>query len=456
MRSTTLAAIILVMALVGCDSRTALEGDDGGAVLDTVAQPDFGPPSAWAASLGGASIARGNGIAVGSGRVHVAGTQSTGAKGENVLLARVKKGGASDWTLITGGSLRDAANAIALDPSGNAMVTGVYSVKAIFGTTTLTSSRKNDIFVAKVNPKGETLWVVSAGGTSGEDSLGVATDHSGNVFITGSFSGVARFGNMGITSQGKEDVFVAKLNSAGQFVWAVAAGGASGDYGAAIAVDSGGGLYITGSFTSKAAFGKTTLTSKGALDLFVARLDPTGDFKWATSGGGKANVRGRGISVDKLGLTVTGDFIGNATFGSSKVKSRGQTDVLVARLESSGAFAWATSAGGTKGDSGTAVASDNSGKAMVTGYFEGKATFGVYNVTSAGSYDIFAAPLNVSGTFSKTVSAGGPKDDYGYAVAMDGSGASYLTGSFKGTATFDKTKLSATGVESIFVWSLGR
>ena len=447
---------VVLMVLCGCDNRSAVTGDDLGSATDTVILADYGPPTPWANSLGGATVARGNGIEVGSGRCHVAGTRSTSARGENVLVARVAMGGAQEWTVSAGGSLRDAANDIALDPSGNSLITGVYSVEASFDTTTLSSTGKNDIFVAKVSPAGKLLWAVSAGGNTGEDSLGVATDHSGNVFITGSFSGVARFGNMGITSQGKEDVFVAKLNSAGKFLWAVSAGGASGDYGTDIAVDDAGGLYITGAFTSKATFGAKSLTSVGQMDLFVARLDATGNVLWATAGGGSANDRGRGIAVDKAGLSVTGDFLGSATFGTTKLKSRGQTDLFVARLSTSGAFSWAASAGGAQGDSGGGVATDDSGNTVVTGFFQGKASFGGSTLQSAGSYDVFAARLSPSGSFTGALSAGGPKDDYGYGVALDGSGAAYLTGSFKGVASFAGTKLTAIGAEDIFVWSLGK
>lgn len=449
-----LVSALIATGLAACERRAAVEGDDWG--TDGLATPDMGVPTAWASSLGGATLARGNGIAFGSGRFHVAGTRSTSAKGENVLVARVARGGAQEWTFEAGGSLRDTASDVAVDPLGNSLITGIYSVGATFGSTTLSSVGKNDIFVAGLNPSGKLRWAVSAGGTSGEHAAAVATDASGNAYVTGSFSGVAKFGNLGITSVGKEDVFVAKVGPDGTVLWAVSMGGSSGDYGADIALDPDGRLYITGYFASKASFGKTLLTSKGQLDLFVARLDAAGNVQWATSGGGVANARGAAIAVDKNGVTITGDFLGVATFGKTSLKATGLTDVLVARLELGGAFAWARKGGGGGNDSGTGVATDASGRAMVTGYFEKTATFGAYSIKSAGGYDVFATPISNSGALSKTVAAGGPKDDYGYAVAMDGAGASYLTGSFQGAATFGKTKLTAVGAEDIFVWSLGR
>ena len=453
-RMMALAAVLLT-ALSGCGNRTAVTGDDLGSATDSVAQPDYGPPTPWATSLGGASLARGNGITVSGGACNVAGSRSTSAKGENVLVARVTWGGAKQWDVSAGGSLRDTANAIALDSSGNNLITGIYSVEASFGQTTLSSTGKNDIFVAKVSPAGKVLWAVSAGGNTGEDSLGVATDHSGNVFITGSFSGVARFGNLGITSQGKEDVFVAKLSPQGAFLWAVSAGGTSGDYAMDMDVDSAGNLYLCGYFASSATFGAKLLTSRGQFDLFVARLDPAGDVQWAVSAGGPADVRCNGLAVDKGGISVTGDFLGTATFGSAKVTSRGQTDVFVARLDPTGSFSWVTSAGGPLGDAGLGLATDDQGNSVATGYFQGKATFGSGALQSAGSYDVFVAPVSSTGAMVGARSAGGTQDDYGFAVDMDSGGAAHVTGMFKSKATFGKTTLAASAPEEIFVWSLG-
>ncbi len=446
--------MLLVLALTGCERRAAVDGDDWG--VDGSSTPDMGVPTPWATALGGSTLARGNGIAWSAGRCHVAGTRSSSARGEDVLLSRVARGGAQQWTLEAGGALRDAASDVAVDPQGNSLITGIYSVNATFGSTTLSSVGKNDIFVARVSAAGKPLWVVSAGGTSGEHGAAVATDASGNAYITGSFSGVAKFGNLGITALGKEDVFVAKIGSDGSFVWAVSMGGSSGDYGADIAVDPDGRLYVTGYFASKASFGKTLLTSRGQLDLFVARLDAAGDVQWATSGGGVANDRGLGVAVDKAGVTVVGDFLGVATFGKTKLKATGMTDVLVARLEPTGAFAWAKKGGGGGNDSGTGVATDAGGRAMVTGYFQKTATFGAYSLTSTGGYDLFVVPVSNSGALSKAEAAGGVKDDYGHDVVIDGAGASYITGSFQGKATFGKTALTASGAEDIFVWSLGR
>ncbi len=134
-------------------------------------------------------------------------------------------------------------------------------------------------------------WAERAGGSSNDYGYGIAVDSSGNAFVTGYFRGSsADFGSTTLNSSGASDVFVAKLDSSGNWLWAERAGGSSADYGSGIAVDSSGNAYVTGFFRSPSAdFGSTTLNSSGAYDVFVAKLDSSGNWLWAERAGGSSN-----------------------------------------------------------------------------------------------------------------------------------------------------------------------
>jgi len=96
-------------------------------------------------------------------------------------------------------------------------------------------------------------------------------DNAGNSYVTGSFEGTASFGDITLTSSGGMDIFVCKLDNAGNFLWAKN----SGDYedsGFGIAVDNDGNQHVTGYFSGTASFGTTTLTSSGGYDIFIAIL----------------------------------------------------------------------------------------------------------------------------------------------------------------------------------------
>ena len=127
------------------------------------------------------------------------------------------------------------------------------------------------------------------------------------------------------------------------------AGGTSNDYTKSVAVLADGSSIVTGNFQGTATFGTTTLTSAGGYDVFVAKIDASGNYEWATPASGSSNkFDARGVSVLADGSSiVTGEFSGTVTFGSTTFKSAGGYDVFVAKIDASGNYEWATPAGGT-------------------------------------------------------------------------------------------------------------
>ena len=116
------------------------------------------------------------------------------------------------------------------------------------------------------------LWAKKAGGTDYDNGYSIAVDANGNSYVTGVFWGSATFGATTLTGSGNFDVFVAKLDSNGNWLWAKQTGGTSFDFGYGIAVDANGSSYVTGFFMESATFGTTPLTSSGGYDIFVAKL----------------------------------------------------------------------------------------------------------------------------------------------------------------------------------------
>jgi len=123
-----------------------------------------------------------------------------------------------------------------------------------------------------MDSNGNWLWAIQAGGTDNDFGYGIAVDANGNSYATGSFSESVTFGTTTLTSSGYEDIFVAKLDSSGNWLWAKQAGGTDYDDGNGIAVDDNGNSYVTGYYEGSATFGATTLTSIGSWDIFVAKL----------------------------------------------------------------------------------------------------------------------------------------------------------------------------------------
>ena len=111
-------------------------------------------------------------------------------------------------------------------------------------------------------------WAVRAGGTDYEESISIATDSQGNQYITGMFDEIATFGSHTLTTSGGGDIFVAKLDASGNWLWAVRAGGTENDWGLFITVDGADNAYVTGYFQNTATFGNHTLTTNSRVAVF--------------------------------------------------------------------------------------------------------------------------------------------------------------------------------------------
>ncbi len=233
------------------------------------------------------------------------------------------------------------------------------------------------------------------------------------------------------------------------FIWSVKAGGTSSDFGNAITTDGLGNSIVTGSFKGTATFGTITLTSTGGTsdsDIFIVKYDAFGNLLWVRQAGGVDIDEGFGVRLDGSGnITVTGLFRGTARFDTVSVTSAGLEDIFIAKYDASGNLLWVRRAGGTSGDVGLGVAVDGLGNSIITGFFQGTATFGTINLVSTGGSDIFIAKYDAAGNVIWARRAGGVGFDVGNSTVIDGSGNSILTGQFQGTATFGNLTLTAAG-----------
>ena len=388
----------------------------------------------------------------------------------NTFVAKLSPNGNWLWAVKVGIQYYDAECGIAIDSVGNAYVTGSFRDTATFGSLTLTASGDSgdiDMFVAKLDPDGNWLWAVKAGGPDLDGGISIALDSASNVYVTGKFRDTASFGSHTLTASGGEDdtdIFVAKLDPNGNWMWVVQAGGPDGDEGYGIALDSASNVYVTGKFRDIASFGSHTLTAHYYYDIFVGKLDTNGNWLWATKAGW-LNTYGLvfSIALDSAGNAyVTGWFSGTATFGSHTLTASGMWDVFVGKLDAAGNWLWAVKAGGPDYDEGLGIALDSVDNVYVTGAFEGTASFGSHTLTASEhgiqgreEYDVFVAKLDPNGNWLWAVKAGGiGACDGGASIALDSASNIYVTGLFMDTATFGNHSLTAGGNADIFVAKL--
>ena len=381
--------------------------------------------------------------------------------GAAVLMAQ-----APQWQWAAGSGACTAYNhyasgeSIETDSQGNQYVLGTFGGMLTLGSHTLTAidEEEHNVFIAKLDPNGNWLWAVHAGRTVQERGLDISLDGEDNVYVAGSFKDTATFGSHTLTAIGDGhfcyDMFVAKLDTDGNWLWAVQAGSQLIGAACYIASDDAGNAYMTGNVLGTISIGGQDLASTQNNDIVVAKLDPNGNWLWATIAGGSGSDGGIDIALDEAGNAyVTGTFCGTATFGSHTLTATDvhNGNVFVAKLDAEGNWLWAVQAGGSEFDTGLGIATDGEGNAYVTGIFSIAITFGNHSLVSSGSWDIFVTKLDPNGNWLWATKAGGPKLDEGADIAIDGFGNTHVTGCFTETATFGDHTLTAMGTKDIFV-----
>ena len=331
----------------------------------------------------------------------------------DVFVAKLSPSGAHVWSTCIGASDDDVGRSVATDASGNVLVTGNTF------TSRMVSWGSDDIFVTKLSPLGAHLWTVYLGGENHDYGYGVAVDASGNVLVTGATgsSGWVSGGfdtsfNDGGDSGG--DAFVVKLNPSGAHLWSTYLGGSTSDEGYAVAVDSSGNVAVTG-FTESSGWvsgGFDTCYNGGdpirGGDAFVAKLSPSGAHIWSTYLGAGHQDQGNAVAMDASGNVVVAGSTSSSGWisGGPDTTYNGGTDqrgdAFVAKLTSSGAHLWSTYLGGSLDDLGRGVAVDRSGNALAIGYtYSSGWVSGGFDTSYNGGYqDAFVAKIGPDHTLT--------------------------------------------------------
>jgi len=347
------------------------------------------------------------------------------------------------YSAVFGGTKLDSSEAIAVDGSGNAYVSGHTEstnfplVEPIDGTSSGLA-----IFVSKINSAGTSLLYSTY--LAGVDGSGIAVDNGGRAYVTGFTQGGIPTKNayQPAFGGGTADAFLTVLGPGGDsMVYSTYLGGKDVDFGTAIAVDASGNAYITG--TSGVGF--PTLHSifpQGV--IFTAKFDQTGALRYssvlATNAAGNT-TDAEGIAVDSSGSAyITGSTYVNTfpitknAFQSTCIPCPNAGNAFVSKFAPTGdSLAYSTYLGATSGNYGRAIAVDTSGNAYIGGQTGPglRVTQNAFQKTfEGGTYgDGFVSKLNSSGTgLVWSTYLGGSGDDWVTALALDQHRQVYVTG----------------------------
>lgn len=337
-------------------------------------------------------------------------------KGVNdAFLAKYDLEGNLLWAKQAGGINNDEALGITYDNSGNVYVCGFYSNGAVFGTTALTTQGGYDMYVAKYDANGEFQWVRTAGGPGRDEAKSIKCDAAGNIYVGGMHKDGAVFGSNTLSSpNGYLNAFIAKYTPNGTLEWAKSAGGDYDDAVWSLTIANNNNVYITGEFNAYAHFDNIAIPTTGSADIFVACYDPSGTIQWVKKAGGSLLDRARGIGCDGTNLYITGQFSMSANFGSIPVTGVDSSEIFIAKLNNSGDFQWVKVIGGpsdlpeTLGyESGNAICAEASGNVYTTGSLLNGGVFGSTSFNAYSRTDVFLSKISQEGvtaiTFNQTL-----------------------------------------------------
>lgn len=352
---------------------------------------------------------------------------------------------------------------IFVDGAGNVYNIGNFRGTVDFGAgtgvDTLNSLGGQERFITKSDNDGNLIWAKRFGNAgSFNKPTAVATDSLNNIYVGGYFQDTFDLNPDPIVedlavSTGGGDIFIVKLDSAGNYVWGKQIGGSSSDDLNGMAVDAAGNIYATGYSSGNVDFDPGTgyhwLPSGGRGYLLALNAD--GDFRWAHKLMKSGSSDGFGVALDGRGhVYVVGDFSGTNmdfepdTTATFIMSSAGSKDIFVAKYDTTGDFIWATRQGGTKQDQGYSIDVDSIGNVYTTGVFGDTADFD----PGAGTHNL----INRGGTWEVFVSALDPDGNFRWARQLDGKGTNsggwslalghgkhegiYATGSYRDSTYF--------------------
>lgn len=377
------------------------------------------------------------------------------------------------WVVQIEGTDYDNVKGIVINDLGEIYVAGKFVAEVDFdpgiGIFNLTATG-SDSFLLKLDSEGNFIWANSTDCDVG--ALEINLD--GSIVLTGLFDTYIDFdpGPGVFNLFGPGQVYVQKLDSDGNFIWAVGFGAVTAETAQAISIDIYGNIWITGTYLSTVDFdpgiGVFELTSLAASDFYVLKLAPDGSFVWAGTYGNAA-----GVDVWCLGLTT--DFLGNIFIGGGfyqtidfdmgpGVANKTSTDAAdgyILKIANDGNFIWVKIITGEVQQTVLGLDCDAEGNIYTTGEFNlsadldpGIGLHTLYCHGTVGAQDVFVQKLDTDGNFLWAIGYGGDNPDQGRAISVDEFGSVFTVGYFSGPCDFDPgsqvDEFSSSGFYDIF------
>ena len=317
--------------------------------------------------------------------------------GRDILVIKLDSRGDAEWKKTFGGTGGEEGNSITTSPDGGYILTG--ETNSNDDDFEGMNKGRDDIFVIKLDSRGDVEWKKTFGGTWDEQGSSITTTPDGGCVLTGEIESID--GDFERMRKGITDLFVIKLDSRGDVEWKKTFGGTGWEQSSSITTTPDGGCVLTGMTSSND--GDFNGMNKDEDDIFVIKLDSRGDLEWKKTFGGTGWESGCSITTTPDGgCVLTGETSSND--GDFNGMKKGQFDIFVIRLDSRGDVEWKKTFGGTWWEEGLSITTTPDGGCVLTG--ETTSNDGDFNMNSSRviNSDIFVMKLDSTGTLNSTTS----------------------------------------------------
>ena len=326
------------------------------------------------------------------------------------------------WKKTYGGGGSESCSSIITTPDGGLVLTG--STLSNDGDFEEMNKGVGDIFVIKLDSRGDVQWKKTFGGSNYEWGYSITTTPDGGFVLTGST--LSNDGDFNGMNKGLEDIFVIKLDSQGNILWKKTFGGSNYEWGYSITTTPDGGFVLTGSTLSND--GDFEEMNKGVGDIFVIKIDSRGDVQWKKTFGGTTSGLDEGWSITTTpdsGLVLTGSTSSNDDDFNGM--NKGLEDIFVIKLDSQGNILWKKTFGGSNYEWGYSITTTPDGGSALSGYT--RSNNADFNGMNKGLWDIFVIKLDSRGDVQWKKIFGGSDNDWGLSITTTPDGGFVLTGS---------------------------
>ncbi|MBU1073213.1 hypothetical protein KKG45_08190, partial [bacterium] len=427
----------------------------------------FDPVHEWSDSYGGVGPQGVNSRVVidGSGNIIVAGAfvsmvdfgplQIAGG-GYDFYVAKFDADRNLLWAEGFGGSGTEKLTALDVDSSGYIYLAGHFDEDIDFGGDAHVTQGLNDIFVVKLDPAGESTWSRSYGDDQQDYAFCLAINADDQVVLGGCFEGTVDFGGIPLTNtEPGFDSYLVMLDAAGDHVWSNSYGNDQELAITCLSVDSSSDIVLAGYFLADFDFGGGPLICAGLTDIFVVKLGADGEHIWSHSYGDIAQDGASSLAIDSDDdVLLLGDFIGTVDFGGGGLTSAGSGDYFLVKFQSNGSHAWSHRYGDVNNQAAPwPIVADPLDNVLVTGQFFGDYDVGGEILHSSDS-DVLFMMLDTDGNHLWSQNYGDSEDQRSYDIAVDEAGDSYLAGGYAGTLDFGGDPVVCADVQDAFLAKL--